>query len=305
MLTGSAAGNPIYGYTANPSASEKMGMQIVTHAYTPTFSNPQYENYGDRYNHKVRDITSKVYQLERHEFVWGVCKCGATTAGDTPGTVTVSSPASGASINSGNAIPLSGSLRGGGVSRVMAGLLNAGGEPVRTYSSANGEISFNASSGSFSGSLSTSGVPAGTYTLAVVGLDSSGRAVTEEDWRTITIAGSSIPSPRGNMDEPKHDSAHSGSMKVRGWAVHTTDGRTDGISKIQVYLDDVHKGDAARSFRPDIQMAIPGYGDYSKSGYEYTLSLAPLSAGTHSVTVRALDKSSREVWGAYRTFRVK
>lgn len=87
------------------------------------------------------------------------------------------------------------------------------------------------------------------------------------------------------IDEPTANQNYkSENIRVYGWTLNNS-----GINKVEVYLDNQLKGQATYGLsRPDVNKAYPGYpsGDYP--GYLYNMDVNSVSAGSHTVKVKAI-----------------
>lgn len=77
------------------------------------------------------------------------------------------------------------------------------------------------------------------------------------------------------------------SLTIRGWTLHTS-----GISKVEYKVDSGSYTALTCSLRSDVQAAISGYSDYANCGFDGSVSYKNLSAGTHTITIRATTKAS-------------
>ena len=93
------------------------------------------------------------------------------------------------------------------------------------------------------------------------------------------------------IEEPMRGAVYSGISMVRGWAVSS-----DGIDKVEVYIDDEYLFDipvggpnavAAKQF-PDIE-------ESDKSGFASPLNYSALAEGPHTLTIVAIDNLGSKV----------
>ena len=145
----------------------------------------------------------------------------------------------------------------------------------------------------YSLSVSTSGLPAGTYNLAVAGIGNDG----DVQWafRPITVG----PPPQTFIDAPAGGSFKAGqSFTVSGWALNHS-----GIQHVDVYAyDRSNKPHALGSVlangmtsRPDVAGKFPAYGMLN-SGYSLSVSTAGLPAGAYTLSVAGIGSDGDVQW---------
>lgn len=76
-------------------------------------------------------------------------------------------------------------------------------------------------------------------------------------------------------------------LTLRGWTMHT-----DGISKVEYSIDNGGYNALIPSVRDDVVEEIKGYSDYSNCGYDGEISYKNLTAGVHTITIRATTKKN-------------
>ncbi|HSA46453.1 MAG TPA: BACON domain-containing protein [Candidatus Competibacteraceae bacterium] len=87
------------------------------------------------------------------------------------------------------------------------------------------------------------------------------------------------------LEEPVNSSIYSGISNVRGWAV-----APQGLQKIEMYVDGALQGNIPLGGRrSDVGTAYPGYPGSADSGFAMAYNYSNLSAGSHTLTVRAYD----------------
>ena len=85
------------------------------------------------------------------------------------------------------------------------------------------------------------------------------------------------------LEEPVAGEIHTGVGNLRGWAV-----ATDGISKVEIFIDGAYEFDAPYGGRRnDVGGAFPDVGDSSDSGFSLAWNYSDLSAGPHTITAVA------------------
>jgi subtilase family serine protease len=133
----------------------------------------------------------------------------------------------------------------------------------------------------------------GTHSVTVVAIDSGGRSSTFGPL-TITVTGGP---PVGNLDIAVDNTtgattvSKSHSLLVRGWIADPVDGSP--LGNVKVYIDGSLFGTPTLGLsRADVASYF-GKPSYANSGFQLIASAASLSAGTHSVTVVAIDSGGR------------
>jgi len=118
-------------------------------------------------------------------------------------------------------------------------------------------------------------------------------AIAVQASRASAAAG--VPDPLFVLDEPRvidgrvKDILQNG-LLINGWAV-----ARDGIDRIVVELDGIEAGTAYYGIRrEDVAHAYPAWPNALLSGFTLSLPRRVFTAGHHSVTVRAIGKSSAE-----------
>ena len=132
--------------------------------------------------------------------------------------------------------------------------------------------------------LNLSNISNGIHTIAVKSIGKSGKSIQ----KNVQINKTPLPS-LASVDTPSNNSTikNQKSINIGGWSLDAS-----GIDKVQVYLDNVYKGDASVGvLRPDVNKVFPSYVSGTNSGYNYTLSLLDVSDGNHTVSVKSLGKS--------------
>jgi hypothetical protein len=98
-----------------------------------------------------------------------------------------------------------------------------------------------------------------------------------EDEPTVTVV------HRVALEEPVAGEIHTGVGNLRGWAV-----ATDGISKVEIFIDGAYEFDAPYGGRRnDVGGAFPDVEDSSDSGFSLAWNYSDLSAGPHTITAVA------------------
>jgi hypothetical protein len=92
--------------------------------------------------------------------------------------------------------------------------------------------------------------------------------------------------PLGSIDSPGAGSTVSGSVRVSGWMLDAAAASGTGVDRVQVFLDNAYVANATYgTARPDIGSAFGA--QFTPSGYTYTLSLAGVAPGSHTVKIHA------------------
>ncbi|ADU27894.1 peptidase C1A papain [Ethanoligenens harbinense YUAN-3] len=147
----------------------------------------------------------------------------------------------------------------------------------------------------YSLSASTTGLPAGIYTLAVAGIGKDGSV----QWtsRSLTIG----PAPQTCIDAPGNGDYVTGqNVTISGWALNHS-----GIQRVDVYAYDQshtpHKLGSILSDnmtnRSDVAGAFPAYGMLN-SGYSLSVSTADLPAGTYNLAVAGIGNDGDVQWAS-------
>ena len=98
-----------------------------------------------------------------------------------------------------------------------------------------------------------------------------------EDEPTVTVV------HRVALEEPVAGEIHTGVGNLRGWAV-----ATDGISKVEIFIDGAYEFDAPYGGRRnDVGGAFPDVEGSSDSGFSLAWNYSDLSAGPHTITAVA------------------
>jgi hypothetical protein len=89
------------------------------------------------------------------------------------------------------------------------------------------------------------------------------------------------------LEEPGLESVYSGVSNIRGWAV-----APQGLQKIELYVDGALQGNIPLGGRrSDVGATYPNYSGSSDSGFAMAYNYSNLSAGPHTLTVRAYDNA--------------
>jgi len=148
-------------------------------------------------------------------------------------------------------------------------------------------------------SYSAAALSLGAHAVTVIAIDSGGRSTTFGPlaFTVATDAGAAPPTPPfGNLDSAldsvtkSSTVAQSDSVVVKGWAADVVDGAP--LSNVTVYIDGNTVGTPTLGIARKDVAAVEGAA-YLDSGYELSYSAAALDAGSHSVTVTAIDSGGR------------
>lgn len=83
------------------------------------------------------------------------------------------------------------------------------------------------------------------------------------------------------LEEPIEGEIHSGVGNLRGWSL-----ATDGVSKIEVFVDGAYKYNApSGGFRADVAGAFPDIDGSDESGFSLAFNYSELPRGPHTITV--------------------
>lgn len=147
----------------------------------------------------------------------------------------------------------------------------------------------------FKAKLDLSAVTDGKHTLTVRVVDATTNATMLEESKTITLTKYKT---KLTLEEPL-DKNITTSLKVTGWAMST-----DPNLSIKVFVDDMEFENVKRTSRNDVLNAITGYGNAATNpnpGFETIIDMAMIKDGTHTVTVKAVDNLTNEVYASDKT----
>ena len=102
------------------------------------------------------------------------------------------------------------------------------------------------------------------------------------------------------LDNPNNNSISSGTLRVSGWALASS-----GVKEVRVYVDGKDLGTVNYgTTRTDVNNAYPGYPSGNNAGFEGSVNLSNISAGTKKVIVKitANDGTSQSI---ERTIKVE
>lgn len=107
------------------------------------------------------------------------------------------------------------------------------------------------------------------------------------------------PSILMNLESPVQGGISSGVSNIRGWAVGLS-----GIDHVELYIDGQFYGNIpSGGRRDDVAAAFPSYPGSFNAGFSMAYNYGNLSAGTHTMSVRAVGKDSATA-NASATFNV-
>jgi hypothetical protein len=145
----------------------------------------------------------------------------------------------------------------------------------------------------FSLTTAAASLAAGAHAVTVVAIDSGGRAITLGP-HSINVT--SAP-PFGSLDAAMDNTTNSSTLPqadallVSGWVVDPVDGSP--MSNVKVYVDGALFGVPTLGIvRTDVASYFKNTA-YTNSGFQLVASAATLSAGSHAVTVVAIDLGGR------------
>jgi hypothetical protein len=131
---------------------------------------------------------------------------------------------------------------------------------------------------------------AGQHTVSAVATDSFGISTTLDKASFTTVA---LPPPFGGLDTAvgsasnKSTLSQADSLLVTGWVADQTDGAP--LSNVKVYVDGIAIGTPTLGLvRPDVATYLKNPA-YLNSGYQIAYPARNLSAGSHAVTVVAIN----------------
>jgi len=147
----------------------------------------------------------------------------------------------------------------------------------------------------FEGSVNLSNISAGTKRVIVKITANDGTSQSIE--RTIKVE---RLESKSWLDNPNNNSISSGTLKVSGWALASS-----GVKEVRVYVDGKDLGTVNYgTTRTDVNNAHPGYPSGNNAGFEGSVNLSNISAGTKKVIVKitANDGTSQSI---ERTIKVE
>lgn len=102
-------------------------------------------------------------------------------------------------------------------------------------------------------------------------------------------------------ESPAAGLTYTGISNLRGWAVSSA-----GIDRVELYVDGSYHSDLPiGGLRNDVLAAYPEYDEYpgvTESGFSIAYNYGNLSAGTHTIQVRAVDNDGDESTSAAISF---
>ena len=129
----------------------------------------------------------------------------------------------------------------------------------------------------FEGMVDISSISTGNKKLTVKITANDGTTQTIE--RTINVQ--KLQS-RSSLDEPTNNITAKGTLKVRGWALDSS-----GIKEVRVYIDGKDLGTVTYgTTRTDVNKVYPGYSSGNNAGFEGTVNISSISAGSKKLTVK-------------------
>ena len=147
----------------------------------------------------------------------------------------------------------------------------------------------------FEGSVNLSNISAGTKRVIVKITANDGTSQSIE--RTIKVE---RLESKSWLDNPNNNSISSGTLRVSGWALSSS-----GVKEVRVYVDGKDLGTVNYgTTRTDVNNAHPGYPSGNNAGFEGSVNLSNISAGTKKVIVKitANDGTSQSI---ERTIKVE
>ena len=147
----------------------------------------------------------------------------------------------------------------------------------------------------FEGSVNLSNISAGTKKVIVKITANDGTSQSIE--RTIKVE---RLESKSWLDNPNNNSISSGTLRVSGWALASS-----GVKEVRVYVDGKDLGTVNYgTTRTDVNNAHPGYPSGNNAGFEGSVNLSNISAGTKKVIVKitANDGTSQSI---ERTIKVE
>jgi hypothetical protein len=94
-----------------------------------------------------------------------------------------------------------------------------------------------------------------------------------------------------SIEEPENNSSYSGISNIRGWVI-----APQKIDHLELYIDGVFKANIPYGGRrTDVGISYPTYPNSDNSGFSMAFNYSNLSAGTHTIGIRAVDINENEL----------
>lgn len=124
----------------------------------------------------------------------------------------------------------------------------------------------------------------GNATLKVIAIGKDGTSSTINTNLVLNV----LPE-RLSIETPSNNAIIKSNINIGGWALSAL-----GVSRVNVYLDNVFKGEAAYgSLRGDVNAAFPDYTDGDNSGLNFNLDISKTTPGNHSIRVEMLGDNGK------------
>jgi hypothetical protein len=135
-------------------------------------------------------------------------------------------------------------------------------------------------------SLNVSSLAAGSHTLTIAAMDSA--SVTGSAQLTFVVP---AIQPFVSIDAPAANATLSGVVAVSGWAIENTNvAGPNGVASVAVLVDGTQVGTATYGgARTDVCGVFPGRVGCPNVGWSYSLNVASLASGNHTLKVVATD----------------
>jgi hypothetical protein len=136
--------------------------------------------------------------------------------------------------------------------------------------------------------LNVAALASGNHTLQIVATDTAGNSSSNSVIFTVPAP---AVLPYVQIDTPAANATLTGSVTLAGWAIENIN--TIGpnpVSSVTVFVDGSQVGTATYGIsRPDVCAAFPGRLGCPNVGWNYTLNVAALASGNHTLRIVATD----------------
>jgi len=145
----------------------------------------------------------------------------------------------------------------------------------------------------FTYSLNTAALTAGLHSITVTAKDSASPPDSGSAKVTIIVGSGAAVIPTVHIDSPAPGATVSGTVTISGWAIDNDAKVGTAIGSVHVLVDGTVVGTATYgASRPDVCAAYPDRPGCPNVGFTYSLNMATLASGSHTITVTATDSAS-------------
>jgi sugar lactone lactonase YvrE len=139
-------------------------------------------------------------------------------------------------------------------------------------------------------SLNVASFVPGPHTLKIVATDAMGIS----SFSQLSFTASAVLIPSVYIDTPAPNATLSGVVGIGGWALESREGvGPSAVSSVTVFIDGTQVGVADYgSSRSDVCAALPGRLGCPNVGWTYSLNVASLTTGAHTLKIVATDSAN-------------